>query len=238
MTNRIRTPAVLHKTLKVKTSLLARFIVGVCLASSMSSQAGLSYVGSGYVEVSTAQNNPVYTSVSDNENGGSAGYSLGNLSTIYSGQSLFLGGQIQTYPVQNGNATLFFRIGTSGTYYPINLAYSGSSWGPYSNNNGWDSSGNVNYNHTYYSQDISGSLTYGTTANPNVNTVEFYFSATDTDNNITMTDGSAANPFSFTITAVPEPITLALPIFGGLFGIAGIIRHLKKRHAILVAVRN
>jgi hypothetical protein len=217
-------PAVRHATAKIKWCLGAGLMFGACLAAPPASHAALSYVGNGYVELSIAQTSPAYTSVPDNLNGATSGYSLGNLSIISQGQTLYLGGQIQTYTEQNGSAALFYKIGTSGPYSSINLAYSRNGVGQYYNNNLWDSNGGsnggVNNNTTYYSVDIGSSLASGNY------TVYFYFSATDTDNSIIMTDGSSSNPnsFNFQVTPVPEPVTLALPVFGGLVAIAGLSR--------------
>lgn len=214
------------KTVNMKNYLWAGLIIGACCAAPTASQAQLSYVGTGYVELSTSQTSPVYTSVPD----GGTGANLGLLATITQGDSLFLGGQIQTFPVANGNATLYYEIVGINVWQTVNLAYSQSNVGNNSDNNVWDSSGGNNgfnnQNNTYYSVDISSGLSSGN------NTVNFYFSATDTDTGgNTLTDGSSGTPYSFNVNVVPEPITLALPIFGGLVLTAGLARRFITRRA-------
>jgi hypothetical protein len=169
-------------------------------------KASLSFVGNGYLELSTSQTSPIYYGVNNVTDNTGSGYNLGNLTSINQGQTLYLGGQIQTYTEQNGNATLFYRIGTSGSYSSINLAFYQQA----DNNNWWDSNGGINSNHTYYSVNMGSSLSSGSY------TVDFYYSAHDTDNNITVTEGSSGTPYSFSFTVVPEPIRMALGMFGGL----------------------
>ena len=125
---------------------------------------------------------------------------------------------------------MYYEIVGINVWQTVNLAYSQSNVGNNSDNNVWDSSGGNNgfnnQNNTYYSVDISSGLSSGN------NTVNFYFSATDTDTGgNTLTDGSSGTPYSFNVNVVPEPITLALPIFGGLVLTAGLARRFITRRA-------
>ena len=79
-----------------------------------------------------------------------------------------------------------------------------------------------------------GSITLNTTfsgMNPNGNWTLFFADVVSGGGNETL------NGWSMDITAVPEPVNVALGVFAGLFGIAGIFHHFRKRHGALVAVR-
>jgi hypothetical protein len=168
--------------------------------------ATLSFAGDAYVEVSTSQTSPIYTAAGARNGNVTSGSDLGNLGgTITIGQSLYLGGQIQDYqPAVGTTTTLFYRIGTSGSYSSLNLPYYQTA----NDNDWWDSNGSINSTHTYTSADVSSSLASG------ANTVDFYYEV-DQNGNI-LYNASSSSPYSFEVTVVPEPIRTALGMFGGL----------------------
>jgi hypothetical protein len=160
----------------------------------------------------------------------------GSASTLY-----FLGTQGGTsYPYSLGNITALsinaYYIGTYRTsgnnslepnmYYNVQLssasqsAYNFSMANPvaFDNNSGnnqyWQTTG-VNYN-------LLSGLTAG-----NTYTLEFYYADGYSDGTGSGTwydNNGSVNNYQVTFTVVPEPITLALPLFGGLMLIAGLAR--------------
>jgi hypothetical protein len=154
-----------------------------------------------------------------------------------------------TYPVNLGNITALainaYYIGTyrdqsqggnsfqPNMYYNVQLSsasqssYNFSTANPISYNSGsgnnqyWQTTG-VNYN-------LLSGLTIG-----DEYTLEFYYSDGYSDNNgngVWYDNNGSVNNYQVIFTVVPEPVTLALPIFGGLMLTAGLVRRLVSQRA-------
>ena len=195
-----------HKGVNLKSCLWLGLITGVCFATPISSQGALSFIGNAYVELQPNGSGNTYYWVNNYD--GSNPQFTGNLGglQISQGQSLLLGGQAQTYQQQVGvTATMHYAIDQNTTFSTFNLAYNGSS----GSNDRWDTSGAVN---------LDNNLTVGT------HTLYVWYSAFDGSTTVYDNAGGLNYLATFTVTAVPEPVTLALPIFGGLVAIAGLSR--------------
>jgi hypothetical protein len=195
-----------------KTYLFVGSMIGAWFSLPDSIQGALSFIGNAYVELQPSGNANKYYWV-NNSDGSNLQFSgnLGGLQ-IVQGQSLLLGGQAQTYQPQFGvSVTMHYAIDQNTTFSAFNLAYNGSQ----GNNDRWDTSGAVN---------IDNNLSAGT------HTLYVWYSAYD-GSSTTVYDNAGGVNFSanFTVTAVPEPVTLALPIFGGLLVTAGLSRRVLSR---------
>ena len=190
------------------------FSAGVILSMPLLGHAAL-YIGNGYLEMNLANSGTTYNNV-DNANGST-------LFTISQGQSLYLGGQIRTYPNQSGvTVTMYYSINGS-SYQGLNLPYSNSGGFPNDPYDQWDSGASVS---------MAGLLNYNPSGQDNTVTVYFMaFNGADTawyNNN--------GNNFTFHITAtsVPEPIAFALPLFGCLLLTGSLTRYFFARRATRV----
>ena len=106
---------------------------------------------------------------------------------------------------------MHYAIDQNTTFSTFNLAYNGSS----GSNDRWDTSGAVN---------LDNNLSVGT------HTLYVWYTAFDGSGTTVYDNASRANfSANFNVTAVPEPVTLALPIFGGLVAIAGLSRRFLSR---------
>jgi hypothetical protein len=215
-----------RKTVNVKTFFGAGFIVGAFLAETNSSQASL-FVGNVNVILNDNGGGNSFYAV-DSYNSPTFNGTLGGL-TIQAGQSLLLGGQLQTYPGGGnyyGAASALIHYSISGT------SISGQLNLPWAYNLGGGGGNDV------WEQSSSGSeINLDQSLSAGTYTLNVWFSAVENDNSATITDGTSGSPYSasFTVTAVPEPITLALPIFGGLVLVAGLTRRLVSKQPALPA---
>ena len=205
-------PAVRLATANLKSCFWLGLIIGVYFATSISSQGALSWIGNAYVELQPNGSGNTYYWVnnSDNSNPQFTG-NLGGLQ-ISQGQSLLLGGQAQTYEQQPGvTTTMHYAIDQNISFTTFNLAYNG----PMGNNDSWDTSGAIN---------LDNNLSVGT------HTLYVWYTAFDGGSTTVWDNNGGANySATFIVTAVPEPVTLALPIFGGLVAIAGLSRRFLSR---------
>jgi len=151
-------------------------------------------------------------------NGSSFPVALGNVSSL-----ILNGGEEDVYKTGSGNilnATLYYQIG-SGSWNAINLPWTQNNYQGNGNNQQWaTTSAGVNV--------LSG-LTLGTAT-----TLNFYWTAEANDggSNFYWDDGSPSSPYTMTLTPVPEPITLALPLFGGLVLTVGVARRFIPQRAV------
>ena len=190
---------------KVKSGVWLGLIIGACITAPTASQAGLYAMGNAYLELSINGGNTVYDSV--------LGYQGQTLATISPGQTLNIGGQIQTYTADYPVVTTMGYSLNGGSFQTLNLPISGGDGISY---NQWDSGAVAN---------IAGGL------NPGNNTLTVYFYAYCSGNGQSASYNNFYNNFSFTITEVPEPIMLALPLFGGLVLTTGLARRFRSRRA-------
>jgi hypothetical protein len=192
----------------MKKYLWAGLTIGVCLVGPTASRASF-YLGNGYLEMNLNGAGTTYNNV-DSANGST-------LFTISQGQSLYLGGQIRSYSYLgylNNTVTMYYSL-NGGSFTSVNLPYSNSGndgSGSYSDQ--WDSGASVN---------IASLLTYGSDSSPDTDTLTVYFKGANGNGDTGYYNNSGYN-FTFYITAVPEPINLALPLFGGLMLTAGLAR--------------
>jgi hypothetical protein len=200
---------------------LAGLIIGACLAAGTSGKAGLSFVGDANVILNAnGAGNHFYAVDSYN----SPTYS-GNILTIQAGQNLLLGGQLQTYPghgASDGAASAFIH------YLIVGTAISGQLNLPFAynvgNNDVWEQSTGGNM------VNLDSSLSAGTY------TLQVYFGAINNIGGSTFFDNNSGVNYSatFTVNPVPEPITVALPIFGGLMLTVGLSRRFVSRQTLAV----
>jgi len=225
MTIRFCVSTVFHKTVNMKSYLCSGLIIGACLAAPTASQATLSFVGRGYVILDANGGGNSYYNVDNSSDHSTASYSstLGGL-TIQQGQSLYIGGNVQTYQPGTGTTTwIGYKLYKGATLISendnISLSYNGAAPYPNGNNDDWEklaSASGVN---------VDNSLSSGTY------TLQVWFGANN--GGTTIYDSNNNNNYSatFDVTAVPEPVTLALPIFGGLMVTAGLARRFVFRTA-------
>ena len=183
---------------------IAFLVICAGLVCPAVSRASLS-LGNAYLEMNLNGNGTTYYNV-DSANGST-------LLTINQGQSLYLGGQIRSYPNQTGTTlTMYYSI-NGGGFQSLNLPYSNSGSGY----DQWDSGASVN---------IASLLTYAPGGYND--TLTIYFMGVHSGDPTAYYSNSGQN-FTFNITAVPEPVTLALPIFGALLGTVGLVRSIRRR---------
>lgn len=204
MTNHFNVLAGVGRILKMKSWLWAELIIGACLTAPLSSHGSLSFVGNAYVELNPNGGGNTYYWV-NNSDGVNSQFS-GTLLSIVQGQTLMLGGQAQTYQPQFGvTVTMHYAIDQNSTFSSFNLNYFQTANG----NDWWDAAGVVN---------LDGSLGAGS------HTLYVWYSATDGTSTVYDNAGGVNYSAQFTVTPVPEPITLALPVFGGLVLTTGLVR--------------
>jgi len=184
------------------------FIGLLTLLSATATQAGL-FVGNGYAILDNNNGGNSYYDISNQGNDGSTPSYVGQTFTIQSGQSLTLGGQVQTYPgfAQSGAAS-----SAALNYLVVGTSVSGSFNLPFlqnvGNNDQWQqvaSSSGVN---------LDQSLAIGNY------TLELWFGAVANDGSGTFFDNNGGANYSATLSVVPEPIYPALGIFVALLGFA------------------
>ena len=203
-------PAVRQAIANLKPCLWLGLIIGVYFAASISAQGALQGIGYAYVELQPNGSGNTYYWVNNSD--GFNSQFTGNLGglQISQGQSLLLGGQAQTYQQQVGvTTTMHYAIDQNTTFSTFNLAYNG----PAGSNDRWDTSGAVN---------LDNNLSVGT------HTLYVWYTAFD-GGSTTVYDNAGGVNYSATFTVVPEPVTLALPIFGGLVLTAGLSRRFLSR---------
>jgi len=226
MTNHFGVWVGFHKTMSVKFVLWLGLMIGVFLAAPIASQAGLDFVGNGYAILNANGGGDSYYDVDNQGNDKvTPNYSgsLGGL-TIQQGQSLTLGGQVQTYPGYGGpNAASSAFIG----YQVVGTSISGQINLPFLQNVGsndeWQelaSASGIN---------LDQGLAAGTY------TLEVWFGGVSSDGSGTLYDNNSGANYSASFSVVvPEPVTSALPIFGGLMLAAGLGRRLVSRRVEVV----
>jgi hypothetical protein len=208
----------LHKIVNAKSWLWPGFIIGICLAIPTVSRAALSFVGNGYV-ILDANGAGDYNYNVDNASDSSTPKFSGNLGTLIKlGQSLYIGGNDQTYPNEYGTSSWmgYNLLNSSGTIVSssggINLPYNGSA--PYPNGN----------NANWVQEASTSGINLGNSVAVGTYTLDVWFGAYNSDAG-NIYDNNNGNNYSATfIVAVPEPIKLALTIFGGLMLTAGLAR--------------
>lgn len=199
--------------MSIKKHIWSGLIIGTCIAAQLTCRATLSFVGNAYVELQANGGANTYYWV--NQSDGVNPQFSGSLVSIGQGQSLMLGGQAQTYQPQLGTSvTMHYTINNYSTQPTINLGYAGSR----GNNDLWDTSEAVN---------IANGLSAGTY------TLDVWYSANNGGTTIFDNNGGSNFAATFTVTAVPEPVTVALAVFGGLITTAGMLRFLKLRSSHL-----
>jgi len=141
------------------------------------------------------------------------GASLGAASSL-----ILNGGEVKSWNDGGNNVTaayLAYRVwsGTaSGSFVELSLPQNGPASG---NNKDWKAEG--------AGVDLLSGLSAGNY------TVEIYFKA-DSDVGFTYDSRTGANyQATFSVSAVPEPVTLALPLFGGVVLTAGLARRFISR---------
>jgi len=187
-------------------------LIGLVVVAAGSSFGQLSWCGNSAMWVSNE------TTGADTWYNGSADWAgsdweNSDLGTISYGDSLFLGGELQSYDTSGDQAAMYYRI-NGGTYTAINLPY----LEPAGSNDKWQQ-------RPALGADIASGLAAGATY-----TVDIYFDAVDTDGSVTVYDNNGGNDYTgatFTIAAVPEPTTLAL--IG--MGIASLVVAIRRRKA-------
>jgi hypothetical protein len=140
----------------------------------------------------------------------SGGVSLGTVSSL-----IFNGGEVKTYKNGSDNVTgadIWYRVwatsgGPSGSFSATVLNFGFNITGGNPGDQDWN---NYNANINVLSGLTSGNYTLDMY-------YEIYGTGSPTDNN-------RGSDYLFTFSVVPEPITLALPIFGGLVATAGLAR--------------
>jgi len=205
----------------LKNSLLIGLIIGACLTAPTLIKASITYVGDGNVILNANGGGYSFYAVNNSPtfNG-----NLGGLS-IQTGQTLYLGGQLQTSPgggYYPGASSTFMGYQIDGTSVSgtINLTFAYNTY-PYGiENDLWEVSGAHSSGNLV---NLDQGLSAGTY------TLEIWFGAVNSDGSGTVYDKNGANNFSATFSVVPEPITLALPIFGGLVLTAGLVRRFISR---------
>lgn len=161
------------------------------------------------------------------QNGSAFPASLGNVTSL-----TLTGGEVDTYKNGSGNilgAYLDYRIysgSPSGSFTEIALPHQADNYFG-AGNQQWETANipsTTGVNIDVLS--LNGGLTYGTTY-----TLEFYWRARANDGgtDFDWTDNQGGANYTMTLTPVPEPITLALPIFGGLVLTAGVARRFVSR---------
>ena len=172
------------------------------LIPAQSSRAGLSFIGNAYAESDPNGSGTTYYKV-DPYNGALNPAFSPNLNglTIAYGQSLLLGGQVQTYqPGPGTSADLWYKV-DGGTFAQMNLPYyqtaSGNDW--------WDQAAATS------GVNIGNGLSVGT------HTLSIYYAGTQ-DGTTSYDNNNGLNwSATFQVTAVPEPVNVALGLFGVLF---------------------
>jgi len=227
MITRFDVLSLFNSAINFKTWFWVGLIVGTCFFGAVVTEAGLSFVGNGYVILDANGGGNNFYNVDNSSDSSTPSYSgnLGNL-TIQQGQSLYIGGEVQTYPNEYGTSAwigynLYNSVGTLvSSSSGISLGYVGSAPYPNGNNASWEtlaSSSGVN---------LDNSLSAGTYY------LDVYFGAYNSDaGNIYDSNNRNNYDASFNISAVPEPVTLALPIFGGLVATAGLARRFIPRQS-------
>jgi hypothetical protein len=147
------------------------------------------------------------------------GVSLGTVSSL-----VLNGGEAKTF--KNGDddvvgANMWYRVwqtssGPSG-------GFSGLSFGWVQDYGG----GNQQWNNFSANVDLLNGLVAGNY------TLDFYFQSYSQYGPYRPTENNNNGDYLFTFTVVPEPITLALPLFGGLVLTAGMVRHIASRRKMM-----
>lgn len=170
-------------------------LLGVYLLSANVCKATLSFIGNGYVILNPNSSGDTYYKVDSYNTSGNPPFT-GNLFSIQTGQSLLLGGEIQTYPSEYGvTVTMYYAIDQNSSFSSINLNYFQTQ-----NNNDWW--------HNVDAVNIDNGLSNGS------HTLYVWFSATDGSS--TVYDNNGGINYSATFSVVPEPITRAVIIWGAL----------------------
>ena len=210
--------SVFCKAFGVLPSLAVVSTLGFGLIEPSTGHASLSFVGNGYVILNANGGGDSYYNVDNSSDSSTLSFSgnLGNL-RIQPGQSLLIGGNVQTFPNEYGTSAWIgynlynsagIQIASSGG---INLNYNGSAPYPNGNNADWQtlaSASGVN---------LDNGLSVGTY------TLTIFFGAYNSDRGNIYDPGNGGN-YSASFEVVPEPVTLALPIFGGVVAVAGAVR--------------
>ena len=182
--------------------------VGIYFSIPTICQASLSFIGNGYVELNPNSSGDSYYKVDSYNSSPNSPFS-GTILSIQAGQSLYLGGEIQTYQPESGvTVTLHYAIDQNSSFSTLNLNYFQTQ-----NNNDWW--------HNIDAVNLDNSLSVGT------HTLYVYFSATDGSGTIYDNNSGANYSATFNVTAVPEPIAAALPIFAGLVLMTGLVKRLR-----------
>ncbi len=156
-----------------------------------------------------------------------AGLSVANVTVTFN-ISGGRNGDLYAY-LSNGSTTLVLlnRVGTPGnTFGYADAGFSGvllSDSGPGGNIHNYGGNGGSAVSGSYTPD--SGSLTFGSAfggSDPSANNWTLFF-ADESGGSV-----STLNSFNVDITAVPEPVNMALGIFGGLTGVGVVARTFKK----------
>jgi len=197
-------------------SLLAALIISAWMVSPTATQAGLAFIGNGNVILNANGGGNSFYAV-DSYNSPTYNGNLGGLS-INDGQSLLLGGQVQTWP---GGGNFDGADSAAINYLVVGTSISGSLNLPFAYNVGgsppndvWEQSTTANM--VNLDQGLAANQTY---------TLDIWFSAVANDNGLTYTDGSSGSPYSATFSVVPEPVTWAWCIFAPLVASGLLMRH-------------
>lgn len=197
--------------MRIKLSLFSILVVSLTLPC----HATLSFIGNGYVILNPNSAGDTYYKIDSYNTSGNPAFS-GNILTLQYGQSLMLGGEIQTWQPQSGvTVTMHYSIDQTTTFSDINL-----NWFQTANNN--------DYWHAVDAVNIGSSLAQGT------HSIYVWFSATDGGTNVY--DSNNGANFSASLTVVPEPVTAALGAFiviGLLVGGFRVIRHNCNLHLVV-----
>lgn len=203
--------SVFLKTVSVKSFLWLELIISACFVAPTASRAGLYSMGNAYVELAPNGANNTYYGVLADVNT--------TLLTVSQGDSLYLGGQIQTYTADYGTAaTMHYQL-NSGSWQTLNLPYNTGNGSSYDQ---WDAVGGSGN-----SVNIASLLNYASGGDNN--TLTIYYTAYNINDSQSASYDNYGNYFTFDITAVPEPINVALGCFGTLFAGTGVIRFLNSR---------
>lgn len=187
---------------------LATLLVILCSTAAATCNATLSGMGNGYVILNPNGAGDTYYKVDSYNTSLNPPFS-GNLGTIQYGQSLMLGGEIQTWPQQSGvTVTMHYAIDQSTSFSSMNLSWFQSGGG----NDWWHAVDAVN---------IDNSLSAGT------HTIYIWFSAFDGGTTVYDSNNGANFSANFTISAVPEPTNVALAGFAGMAVLAVGLRSMK-----------
>jgi hypothetical protein len=206
----------------MRTGLPLNFGICAALAVILGSNfcnAGLSFVGNGYTILDANGGGNSYYDVSNQGNDNVTPNFSPNLNglTIQMGQSLLIGGQVQTYPQQFGTtAWMGYKLFNGATLISENDNINLSYLQPNGNNDEWQqlaSSSGIN---------LDQGLSAGTY------TLQVWFGAS---NGNTIYDNNNNNPnnYSATFQVIPEPVNVALAGFACLCASAGLVRVLSSR---------